>query len=296
MLLRLRERTLELGGRARIMGIVNIGDDSVADSAHLRTLDQQLAYARRQREDGADILDVGVQSGRTDTPIMSEDEELARLLPLIRALREDGAPVSVETWRPAVAQSAIDAGASAINDVSGLADPGLADIAAATGVALVVMHTRARPKQERFLHFADPMAEVIAFLADRCNLATERGVAADQLLVDPGLDFAKTPAQSIEVLRRLDELQALRLPILLAASRKYFVGMLTGTAPEDRLAGTLAALDYGIEHGAKLLRVHDVRAVTEFLHVRATLRDAHAPELKGERESPELKWLEPKGT
>jgi dihydropteroate synthase len=156
------------------------------------------------------------------------------------------------------------------------------------------MHTRARPKQERFPPYDDAPADVRAFLEQRCRAAIERGVDARQLIVDPGLDFAKTPAQSVEVLRRLDELHALGRPLLLAVSRKYFVGMITAKTPERRLAGTLAALDYGVRHGAQLLRVHDVAAVVQFLQVRAALRGTGAPTLEGDPDARELKWLEPK--
>jgi dihydropteroate synthase len=294
MILRLGPHELELANEPLIMGIVNIGDDSVADSEHLRSLDEQVAYARQQLAHGARILDIGTQSGRTDTAVISEQDELARLLPLLRALEEDHVPISVETWRPAVAAAAIAAGASMINDVSGLADLALADLAAQTGAALVVMHTRARPKEEHFREYADPVADVIDLLEEQCNAALARGVKPDRLVVDPGLDFAKTPAQSIEILRRLDELRTLKRPLLLAVSRKYFLGMLTDTTPEDRLAGTLAAVDYGVGHGAQLVRVHDVRAVAEFLQVRNTLRTTSPPELRGDPASPALKWLEPK--
>jgi dihydropteroate synthase len=294
MILALRGRVLELEDTPLIMGIVNIGDDSVADSAHLRTLDEQLAYSRRQIEHGAQLLDIGAQSGRTDTAVGSEGEELERLLPLLGELAGGDVPIAVETWRPGVARAAIEAGASMINDVSGLADVSLADVAARTGAALVVMHTRAGAKEERFPPYADAAADVRAFLEERCNVAIEHGVDVAQLIVDPGLDFAKTPTESVEVLRRIDELHALGRPVLLAVSRKYFVGMLTAKTPEDRLAGTLAAIDYGAEHGAHILRVHDVAAVAEFLHVRATLRGTGAPELRGDPDAPELKWLQPK--
>jgi dihydropteroate synthase len=294
MILRLKERTFELGGEAVIMGIVNIGTDSVADTLDLRTLEEQVRHARYQLEQGAHIIDIGVQSGRTDTATMSERDELERLLPLVAALADDEVPISVETWRPAVAERAVEAGASLINDVSGLADIGVARVAARTGAGLVVMHTRARPKEEHFPAYADPVSDVRQFLEERCSAAVGAGVDPTQLIVDPGLDFAKTPAESVEVLRRLAELRVLERPLLLAVSRKYFVGMLTATTPEDRLAGTLAALDYGISQGACILRVHDVGAVTEFLHVRKALRGDGEPELRGDPRSPALKWLKPK--
>lgn len=300
MILRLKGATLDLRDAPLIMGIVNIGDDSVADRAHLTTLAEQSRFAHEQVERGARILDIGAQSGRTDTEVMGKQEEIDRLVPLVAELTADlgsaadSTPISVETWRPAVARAAIGAGASIINDVSGLADLALADLAAETGTGLVVMHTRARPKEERSPDYADPVADVLGFLNERCEAAIGRGVDPNQLIVDPGLDFAKTPSQSIGVLRRLDELRTLGRPILLAVSRKYFVGMLTGSEPEDRLAGTLAAVEHGVTKGATILRVHDVGAVTEFLHVRAALRDTRAPELRGDPASAELKWLEPK--
>jgi dihydropteroate synthase len=292
MSLRLRGHELDLeGGPPLIMGIVNLGDDSVADPLRLRTPAEQLRHARRQLAAGADIIDVGVQSGRTDTEPVSEREELGRLVPVVRALAADGARVSVDTWRPRVAEGVLAAGACLINDVSGLADPRVADLVATSGAGLVVMHTRARPKQERFDDYADPVADVLAFLRERAAAALERGVSRERLLVDPGLDFAKTPEQSIEVLRRLPELQALGLPILLAVSRKYFLGMLTGALPADRLAGTLAAVGFGVSRGARIVRVHDVAAVREFLRVHHALRTDAPPVLLGDRDDPSLKWL-----
>jgi len=294
VILRLRERVLELGDGPLIAGIVNIGEDSVAERLHLRTLGEQLAYARSQLDLGAHIVDVGVQSGRTDTATISEEEELERLAPLVRALAAQRVPVSVETWRPAVAAGVLQAGAAIINDVSGLADPALADLAAESGAALVVMHTRARPKEERFPDYADPMADVLEFLGERCALAREHGVEDSQLILDPGLDFAKTPAQSVEVLRRLHELKAFERPVLLAVSRKYFIGVLTAKTPEERLAGTLAALEYGIAQGAQIVRVHDVGAVVEFLDVRGALHGSGEPKMKGDPAAVELKWLDAK--
>ncbi len=276
------------------MGIVNIGDDSVADSRSLRTLDAQLDFAMRQRDDGAHIVDIGVQSGRTDTPILSEDEEMERLVPLVEALVNEGVLVSVDAWRPRVIEEALTAGAALINDVSGLADVALAGAAARSGAALVVMHTRAAPKVEHFPSYQDPMADVIEFLGKRIELALRHGVDREQIIVDPGLDFAKTPEESIVVLRRLVELRRFNCPILLAVSRKYFIGMLTGKGPENRLAGTLAAIEFGVGAGAHIVRVHDVAEVADFLRLRFALYDDRAPELRGDPDEEALKWLPPK--
>ena len=166
-----------------------------------------------------------------------------------------------------------------VNDTSGLRDPVLADLCAQTGAALVLMHTRVEPKRRlEDPRYADVVADVRAFLAERMALALGRGVAEEQLVLDPGPDFAKTPAQSVAVLRALGSLHELGRPILLAASRKDFVGAITHRSPRGRLAGTLAAVDAGVRAGAHLLRVHEVEAVADFLAVRAVLA--------GERELP----------
>ena len=276
------------------MGILNIGNDSVADGRSLRTLDEQLEVATSQREAGAHIIDIGVQSGRTDTRIIPEDQEIEQLLPLVAALAREEVVVSVDTWRAPVAKAVLAAGAALINDVSGLADPALADLVAESGAALVVMHTRAAPKAAHFPGYEDPMADVLAFLQERIELSADHGVDQDQIVVDPGLDFAKTPGESIAVLRALVELHRFNRPILLAVSRKYFVGMLTGKLPEERLAGTLAAVEFGVGAGAHILRVHDVAAVVEFLALRSALLDDGTPELMGDPDAPALKWLPPR--
>jgi dihydropteroate synthase len=186
---------------------------------------------------------------------------------------ELGALVSVDTYKPAVARAAIAAGASIVNDVSGLRDPELAEVCAQTGAALVMMHTRAAPKQRMQDPdlYEDVVEDVLSFLAERIAVALEAGVAEEQLIVDPGPDFAKTPAQTIEVLTNISRLHALERPLLMAISRKDFIGALTGRPPRERLAGTLAALTHGVDAGAHIFRVHDVAAASDFLKVRAAL-------------------------
>jgi dihydropteroate synthase len=292
VILRLRDHELRLReGVPLVMGIVNLGEDSVADPLRLGSVAERLAHARAQRAAGADIVDLGVQSGRTDTAVISEREELAHLRPVIAELAAEGVPVSVETWRPEVAAGAIEAGAALINDVSGLADPRLADLAAAAGAGLVLMHTRARPKEERFPGYDDPVADVVQLLTERRATAIAHGVPADRLVADPGLDFAKTPSESIEVLRRLPELHALGMPVLLAVSRKYFIGMLADAGPTERLAGTLAAVGFGVSAGAQIVRVHDVAAVRQYLDVRLALQHEGGPLFKGDPGDAALKWL-----
>lgn len=280
--------------RPAIMGIVNVGDDSVADPLRLWTLQDQLRVARAQISAGATIIDIGAQSGRTDTEPISVEREIELLRPLVDALVGEGAVVSVDTWRAPVAETIVQAGAGVINDVSGLADPDLAAVAAQSGAALVLMHTRAAPKTVSFPSYEDPTADVKAMLHRLIERALAAGVQEEQLILDPGLDFAKTPQESIEVLRRLGELQSFGRPLLLAVSRKYFLGMLTGRGPVDRLAGTLAALSFGVDAGAQIVRVHDVEQAADFLAVRAALAGHGPVEMAGDPTDQTLKWLPPK--
>jgi dihydropteroate synthase len=257
------------------MGIVNATPDSFSDAGERQTLEQRIELARTLLEHGADLIDIGGESGVTNRPAVSAEEEIKRVVPLIAHVAgELGALVSVDTYKPEVARAAIAAGASIVNDVSGLKDPEIADVCAQTRAALVLMHTRAAPKQK----LVDPAfdghvaADVEAFLGERIAVALERGVAFEQLLLDPGPDFGKTPAQTVEALRALKRLHALGRPLLLAVSRKDFVGALTGRAPRERLAGTLGAIGWGIEAGVHVLRVHEVAATADYLAVRAALR------------------------
>jgi dihydropteroate synthase len=259
------------------MGIVNASPDSFSDAGAYPDLDARVRRARELLDAGADIIDVGGESGITRRPAVAVAEELERVVPLVeRIAGELGALVSVDTYKPAVAEAAIAAGAAIVNDVSGLRDPELAAVCARTGAALVLMHTRAAPKQrlQDPALYDDVVADVVAFLGERMEVARAAGVRDEQLILDPGPDFAKTPAQTIVLLRRLEELHALGRPLLLAVSRKDFVGALTGRGPRERLAGTLAAIGHGVDAGAHVLRVHDVAQAADYLAVRAALSGA----------------------
>jgi dihydropteroate synthase len=260
-------------GRPWLMGIVNATPDSFSDTGP-RTLGARAARAAELLEAGADIIDIGGESGITTVPAVDAAEEIERVVPLIELVaRELGALISVDTYKPAVAAAAIAAGAAIVNDVSGLRDPQLADVCARTGAGLVLMHTPIPPKTKKLDQpYGDIRAEVAAFLQDRIDLAASRGVAAEQIIVDPGPDFGKSPAQSIELLADLAPYRALGRPVLLAISRKDFVGAVVQRPPRERLAGTLAALAHGCDQGGHIFRVHDVQACADFLAVRAALR------------------------
>jgi dihydropteroate synthase len=268
------DRTLELGARPWLMGIVNASPDSFSDGGRHVTPDAQVALAEELLAAGAQILDVGGESASTGRPAVEVQQEIERVAPLVQRLaRELGAIVSVDTYKPPVARAAIAAGAKIVNDVSGLRDVGLAEVCAQTGAALVLMHTRAAPLQRLQDPdlYGDITEEVLVFLRERIALAIASGVTPEQLIVDPGPDFAKTPAQTIHLLSALGRLHELERPLLMAISRKDFIGALTGRAPRERRAGTLAALAHGVDAGAHIFRVHDVGAAADFLAVRAAL-------------------------
>jgi dihydropteroate synthase len=272
--LRTSAGTFALGERPWLMGIVNATPDSFSDGGVHRTLEDRVALAAGLLEAGARVIDIGGESGVTGVPPVAAEEEIRRVVPLIeRVAGELGALVSVDTYKPAVARAAVAAGAAIVNDVSGLRDPSLADVCAETGAALVLMHTRAAPKEKLLDPSLDGrvVSDVEAFLSARVALALERGVAFEQIVLDPGPDFGKTPAQTVDVLRALPALHALGRPVLLAVSRKDFIGAITRRPPRQRLAGTLAAIGHGVEAGAHILRVHDVAEVADFLAVRAAL-------------------------
>ncbi len=274
--LRAGGRRITLAGAPLLMGIVNATPDSFSDAGELPDVGARVARAHELAEDGARILDVGGESAFGGRPPVPADEEAARVVPVIaRLARElDGVLVSVDTYKPAVAEAAIAAGAQIVNDVSGLRDPALADICAATGAALVLMHTRVEPKGTLLEpgFYDDVAADVRDFLAERMAVAEAAGMHPEQLLLDPGPDFAKTPAQTVAVLRRLELLHELGRPLLLPVSRKDFLGAITGGGPRERGAATLAAVGWAADAGAHAIRVHDVRAAADFLAVRAVLR------------------------
>lgn len=275
------DRRLLLAERPLLMGIVNASPDSFSDGGLRRTLNERLQLARELVGAGADLLDVGGESASTGLPPVAVEEEISRVVPLIEAIvGELGALVSVDTYKPAVARAAIAVGARIVNDVSGLRDPELARVCAQTGAGLVLMHTAAAPRERRQDPdlYEDVVEEVLAFLRERIEQAVALGVSREQLIIDPGPDFAKTPAQTIRLLSQVGRLHELGRPVLMAISRKDFIGALTGRAPRDRLAGTLAALAHGLDHGAHIFRLHDIAAAADYLTVRAALRAEAVPD------------------
>jgi dihydropteroate synthase len=263
---RIGGRLFEWGSRTFVMGIVNVTPDSFSGDGLLATvaghrgaaLEVAVAQARRMSDEGADIIDVGGESTRPGHEPVSDEEELARVIPAVAAIHAalPILPISVDTAKPAVAEAAIDAGAVLLNDIWGVSpDDAMARLAAARGVPLILMHNRAMAV------YLDLVAEVLADLRAALDRAMAAGVPRENLIVDPGFGFGKTPEHNLLVLRDLSALRALGQPILLGTSRKSTLGfVLGGVPPEDRLEATLATTALGIAAGADIVRVHDVRA------------------------------------
>jgi dihydropteroate synthase len=274
--------------RPQIMGIVNANPDSFSDAKRLSSLDEQVAAALTLVADGADIVDVGGESGVTYTGLTEAEVEIERVVPLVERLVAEGVTVSVDTFKAPVARAALEAGAAIVNDVSGLADIALAELCAEHGAALVVMHTRAAPKEVHFPSYDDVVADVVEFLRDA--VARARAAGVERVIVDPGPDFAKSPAETVDVLRAFEQVVALGEPVLAAISRKYFLGAITGRAPDRRLGASVAAALWAADAGAAILRVHDVGDVADAFAVRDVLRgDAEVPDV--DRDDDALKWI-----
>lgn len=267
-----RGRTLVVE-RPLVMGVLNATPDSFSDGGELDGVRAQVQRGLELVAQGADVLDIGGQSAITGVPEIAIAEEIDRLVPVVAGVREGSdCIISVDTYRPEVAAAALEAGADIVNDVSGVLDGGLAEVAARHGAGFVVMHTRWRPKtrEDARLLYQDGgvVADVVGFLTERIAALQAAGVTAEQIIVDPGPDFAKTAAQTVDVLRALDQIVAFGRPVLLALSRKDFIGVITGRAPKERLAGTLAAIAATTRLApASILRVHDVRETRELLAV-----------------------------
>jgi dihydropteroate synthase len=228
-------------------------------------------------EAGADIVEVGGESNVSNRPPVPPEVEVERVVPVIEALVAAGAAVSVDTHRPRTAEAALAAGAAIVNDIDGMRDPRMVDVCARAGAGVVLMHTETAPKVSLWdedLYPEGVVERVIEWSGERLAALEAAGIERDQVVLDPGPDFAKTPRQTVEVLRDLDRLAAaFGRPVMAAVSRKDFVGALTGRRPRQRGAGTLAAIAAVLRRGGRLLRVHDVEATVDFLAVWAALEE-----------------------
>ena len=252
------------------MGILNVTPDSFSDGGAHCDAGRAVAAGLQMMADGAAILDIGGESTRPGAAPTPPEEERRRILPVIAALARDGAMVSVDTRNAGTMAAALDAGAAIVNDVSALShDPDALGVVAARGCPVVLMHMRGTPATMNGLaHYADVAAEVLAELADRVRIAEAAGISRSHIAVDPGIGFAKMPADNVALLRGLATLRTLGCQILVGVSRKGFIGQLSGVAePAGRVAGSVAAGLYAVSQGAGILRVHDVAATVQALRV-----------------------------
>ena len=254
--------TMRFGTRSYLMGILNVTPDSFSDGGEFFDASRAVEHALAMAEEGADILDVGGESTRPGSDEVPAEEEIGRVVPVIEQVAKwTAVPVSVDTNKAAVARAALEAGASLVNDVSALRfDPEMAEVVAAAGVPLVVMHMRGVPRtmQAGPIHYEDLLGEIAAFLEEALQRAAAGGVSRNKVIVDPGIGFGKTPEHNLMIINRLAELKRLGRPILLGPSRKAFIGKILGVEVDERLFGTCAAVTAAVINGADIVRVHDV--------------------------------------
>ena len=255
---------------ALIMGVVNVTPDSFSDGGRFLAAADALAQGLALVREGAAIVDIGGESTRPGSEPVAADEELRRVLPVVEALADRvGVPISVDTTKAEVARRALGAGAALINDVSALrADPEMVEVVAELGAPVCLMHMLGAPKtMQQDPHYDDVVDDVLQFLEERMAFALARGVAEDQLLVDPGIGFGKTVEHNLTLLRHLDRFVALGRPVVLGTSRKRFLGAILGSEPGERVIGTVATTVIGLLAGAHVFRVHDVKPNFEALRV-----------------------------
>jgi len=260
----------KLKSRTLIMGILNVTPDSFSDGGLHNAPDAAAAHGLRMVEDGADVIDVGGESTRPGCAAVSAEEEIARVVPAIRALCErTDVPISVDTFKPEVARAALDAGASIINDITGLIDPEMRSLAAERRSPSVLMHMRGTAQtMQEYAEYDDLISDVMRELRERIGAAVEAGLPEEYIIVDPGVGFAKTAEQNMEIIRKLADFKSLGLPILMGTSRKGFIGKVLGGVPADkRVEGTAATVALSIANGANIVRVHDVAQMSEVARV-----------------------------
>lgn len=277
---KLWRRSLSLGERTLVMGVLNVTPDSFSDGGKFLSFDRAVAHAQQMIAEGADILDIGGESTRPGSLAVSESEELERVIPVIERLAATPTiPLSIDTTKSSIARAALTAGAEIVNDISGLRfDPLIADEAASASAGLVLMHSRGTPKtMQKLPPVADIIREVIDRLHESVATAELHGVRRESMAIDPGIGFGKTAEQNVELIAKLDQLvrEFPEVAILIGTSRKSFIGHLLGGATTDeRLNGTIASVAAAVLNGAQIIRVHDVKATIEAVKVVDAIKRA----------------------
>jgi len=264
-ILRCSNKMLELSTRTHIMGILNVTPDSFSDGGEFYQPEQAIERGVQMVAEGADIIDIGAESTRPGAEPVSAEEELRRLIPVLEGLlKKVAVPISVDTYKSTVAETALNAGAHIINDISGLRfDPQLKEVIARYQVPVTIMHIKGEPRNmQQNPHYDDLIGEIYGYLAESIRLAEIAGISRKNIIVDPGIGFGKRLPDNYEILRRLSEFQNLGCPILIGPSRKSFIGTVLDLPPDERLEGTIAAVAIAIQNGAHIVRVHDVKEIS----------------------------------
>jgi dihydropteroate synthase len=268
---RCRDRELPLGERTLVMGIVNVTPDSFSDGGMFDDAEAAVKHGLQLLEEGADVLDVGGESTRPGSDAVGEDEERARVLPVVEGLRREApeALLSVDTRKATVARDALAAGADVVNDIGAGSNPGMFDVVASARAGMILMHMRGEPKtMQADPHYDDVVAEVREFLAERLEAANAAGIGRDHLCIDPGIGFGKTLEHNLALLRLIGSFRELGAPVLVGVSRKRFIGELSGADdPAGRLEGSVGAAVWCASQGVEMVRVHDVGATVRALRV-----------------------------
>lgn len=250
------------------MGIVNLTPDSFSGDGLVGDVERAIQHARQQFDAGSDILDIGAESSRPGALSASVDEELARLIPVLAEVSTWGVPISVDTCKPAVMSAALEAGASMINDITGMSSPQALAVVARSNCGICVMHMQGEPRtMQQSPQYLDVRLDVRTFLADAVDRCRRAGVVDERLVIDPGFGFGKTLEHNLSLFRSLEELSSDHLPLLVGVSRKSMLGAITGRPVGERLAASVAAAMLAVQRGAKILRVHDVAATRDALAV-----------------------------
>jgi len=275
--IRCRKRTFTLGKQTLLMGVLNVTPDSFSDGGIFFDKEKAIARGLKMVEEGADFIDIGGESTRPGSKPLGLDEELRRVIPVIEFLaKEVDVPISIDTYKSAVAKKAIEAGAQIINDISGLnLDPSLSQVAAKEDVPLVLMHIRGNPEtMQKNIHYESLFSEIIQYLKDSIQRAESAGVDPEQIIIDPGIGFGKTVEDNLLILKNLKEFKILGKPLLLGTSRKSFIGKILNADVTERLEGTLSTIVVGVLNGAHIIRCHDVIQAKRAITIADAVRQA----------------------
>ncbi len=266
-----KEHTLRFE-KTLIMGVLNITPDSFSDGGVFNTVDTAVAHGKKMVSDGADLIDIGGESSRPGSEPLSEKEELARILPVVtRLVEEISVPISIDTYKPLVADICLKAGAHLINDIAGLTNPAMRKVVAEHNVPVVLMHMLGTPKiMQQKPVYQDVLGEITSFFQKQ--IATAHKIGIQQIIIDPGIGFGKTVEHNLQILKHLETFKSLGCPILIGPSRKSFIGTITGLPVNERLEGTIAAITMAIMNGANIVRVHDVKECRRAIQVVDAIR------------------------